>query len=80
MRARKRLVVVVGSFALAVAGLTAGASTPASAGVCAHAGVSSTTVGTCVPLMEDWISPCAGASENAGGVPVFAEVCVPTPI
>jgi hypothetical protein len=80
MRARRRLVVAVGSFALAVAGLTVGGAAPASAGVCAHAGVSSVSTGACVPVLNDWISPCVGASENGGGVPVSAEVCVPTPV
>jgi hypothetical protein len=74
------LVVVAGSFALAVAGLTVGGGAPASAGACAHVGVSSTTLGGCVPLMEDWISPCAGAAQTAAGTRVYAEVCVPTPV
>jgi hypothetical protein len=82
MRTRRRLVVLVGSFSLLTGGVVAGASTPASAQVCVLAGTYTPTLstGTCQPLFEEWISPCAGLSNSTAGVGGYVRVCVPTPV
>ena len=83
MRARKRLVVLVGA-GLALGGGLAVAPTPASAQLCADVTVytpsTSPHVGECEPLFEEWIDPCYSVSPTAAGYGARVAACVPSPV
>ena len=85
MSSRRRRALVAGTFSLLVCGASlVGDAAPASARVCADVTVYTTVtdphVGQCVPLLDNWISPCAGTSQDLAGYGGRVEVCAPTPV
>ena len=85
MSTRTRRALVAGTFALVTGGASLiGGAAPASARVCASVTVytpsTDPAVGQCVPLLDNWISPCAGAWEELAGYGGRVEVCAPTPV